>query len=258
MRRRQVGQVGERLEHLIWDTRESPQRTKLRAEINRKLGATHGQHLNFFKEGGNFIVQVSNKRDPQADWSVQVDLETRARLTHAHLRLLGAQMWDTLVFTLLGRGRASIEVLKAGTAGNSPPEPFSLPEELEEGQTYVEGAAKQVTLNAYERDARAREACLRHYGTNCSVCGFNFEQQYGEIGEGYIHVHHLTPLSQVRREYRPDPVNDLRPVCPNCHAMLHRRKNPPYSIEELKSIIEARRRAVGARPRAAGRHTPPN
>ncbi len=36
------------------------------------------------------------------------------------------------------------------------------------------------------------------------------------MGEGFIHVHHLKPLSEVGYEYRVDPIRDLRPVCPNC------------------------------------------
>jgi len=57
-----------------------------------------------------------------------------------------------------------------------------------------------------------------------------------EIGKGFIHIHHLAPISEVGEKYEVDPINDLRPVCPNCYAMLHK-KNPPYSIEQLQQII---------------------
>lgn len=56
------------------------------------------------------------------------------------------------------------------------------------------------------------------------------------IGEGFINVHHLKSLSEISQEYALDPIKDLRPVCPNCHAMLHRNK-PAYTIEQLKDII---------------------
>jgi 5-methylcytosine-specific restriction enzyme A len=111
------------------------------------------------------------------------------------------------------------------------------PDELEPGRKYIEGARKQVRVNAYERDARARSACLKHHGYRCSVCGLLFEELYGEVGEGFIHVHHLRPLALSDGVYILDPVEDLRPVCPNCHAMLHRRE-PPLSIAELKAMIE--------------------
>lgn len=108
------------------------------------------------------------------------------------------------------------------------------PDELVPGPQYVEGARKQIRVNAYERDPKARKKCIEHFGPNCSVCDFNFKARYGEIGDGFIHVHHLRPLSLTDGAYALDPVNDLRPVCPNCHAMLHRR-NPPWSIEELRA-----------------------
>lgn len=114
-----------------------------------------------------------------------------------------------------------------------------LPEELFDAPIpYVEGAVKRITVNAYERNPQARAACLRAHGLSCAVCGFNFASVYGEIGENFIHVHHLKPIAQIGTEYTLDPIQDLRPVCPNCHAMLHRRKGPrPYSIEELALIV---------------------
>jgi hypothetical protein len=104
------------------------------------------------------------------------------------------------------------------------------------GQTFAEGAVKQVTVNKYERDPRARSACLAEYGYKCVVCGMNFELTYGEIGKDFIHVHHLRELSALGKDYKVNPVTDLRPVCPNCHAMLHR-KSPALMPEELKSLM---------------------
>lgn len=116
-------------------------------------------------------------------------------------------------------------------------------EEAEVARTYNEGAKKQIAVNVYERSAEARAICIRHYGLNCSVCGFNFEETYGEIGVGFIHVHHLTPLSEIGKDYELNPMTDLRPVCPNCHAMIHQR-NPAYTIEELKAILRKRKRSA--------------
>jgi predicted HNH restriction endonuclease len=69
------------------------------------------------------------------------------------------------------------------------------------------------------------------------MCGFKVAQTYGEVGEGFIHVHHLKPLSEIGSKYKVDPIQDLRPVCPNCHAMIHRR-DPPYGIEELWGLLD--------------------
>jgi len=109
------------------------------------------------------------------------------------------------------------------------------PDEIE-SQTLSEGAKKQVIVNAYERNSKARQECIKYYGTKCFICGFDFEKQYGEIGKGFIHVHHVKPLAEINEEYKVNPIQDLRPVCPNCHAMIHKKK-PAYSIEEIKSFL---------------------
>lgn len=113
------------------------------------------------------------------------------------------------------------------------------PEEVDETEVverYRENHLRQTTVNAHERNADARIACIKHHGCMCVVCGFNFETVYGEVGRGFIHVHHLTPLSQIHGEYNVDPIEDLKPVCPNCHAVIHRR-TPPFTIDEIKELV---------------------
>ena len=110
------------------------------------------------------------------------------------------------------------------------------PDELDPGRKYQEGARKQVKVNAYERSPKARKECLAYHGYDCSVCGINFKLRYGSIGKDFIHVHHLKPLALVDCEYQLDPVNDLSPVCPNCHAMLHR-PDDLLSVEELRTRL---------------------
>ncbi len=111
-------------------------------------------------------------------------------------------------------------------------------EEIPEKETadLFEGAKKTVTINAYERNSKARKVCIDYWGTKCSVCGFDFEKVYGSIGKGFIHVHHLIPVAQIGKSYQINPINDLRPVCPNCHSMIHS-QNPPLSIEKVKRLI---------------------
>lgn len=101
---------------------------------------------------------------------------------------------------------------------------------------FDEGDARRVELTKYERDPRNRRLCILARGCSCAVCGFDFENTYGELGRGFIHVHHIVPVSVLGPGYRIDPARDLIPVCPNCHAMLHR-KNPPLTPEELRGIL---------------------
>ena len=98
----------------------------------------------------------------------------------------------------------------------------TFPDEVDETEVFREGSVRQTLVNAYERNFQARQKCIEYYGESCFVCHFNFGKVFGELGKGFIHVHHLFPLSEIAEEYDVDPVRDLRPICPNCHAMIHR------------------------------------
>ncbi|MEX2497384.1 MAG: HNH endonuclease [Wenzhouxiangellaceae bacterium] len=112
-----------------------------------------------------------------------------------------------------------------------------LPEEVQDLENeYLEGAKSTITVNSYERNMVARERCINHFGCHCSVCGFDFEKYYGVLGANYIHIHHLIPLNQIKKEYSVDPIQDLVPVCPNCHAMIHKGRKT-ISIEEFRNHI---------------------
>ena len=108
----------------------------------------------------------------------------------------------------------------------------------EDNEKLYEGALVTVKANKYERNQKARKECVAKKGYLCLVCGRDFEATYGEVGKNFIHVHHLTPISSIGKEYELNVDTDLVPVCPNCHYMLHR-KNPPYTIKELKDIISS-------------------
>jgi 5-methylcytosine-specific restriction enzyme A len=119
---------------------------------------------------------------------------------------------------------------------------------------FAEGAVTQIQVNKYERDTNARLACINHHKPICKVCGTDFGLKYGEIGIGFIHVHHIVPISKVGKQYLLNPIDDLVPVCPNCHAMLHK-QTPPYSIDKMKEFISnaAHARQVGLGAQCIGR-----
>lgn len=123
------------------------------------------------------------------------------------------------------------------TTQNIRSNPFK-PFDVNDQTNLNEGTPNQVILTRYERNPYARKACIDHYGYTCVICGFNFERTYGEVGKDFIHVHHLTKIADVGKSYKIDPINDLRPVCPNCHAMIHRRKDA-YGIDEVKEFVNS-------------------
>jgi hypothetical protein len=118
---------------------------------------------------------------------------------------------------------------------------YTLATELSKGDstsyekaTYKEGSRRDVVQSLIERNRAARDVCIAAHGFSCAACGFNFGVFYGQLGEGFIHVHHCNPVSLGVREV--DPINEMRPLCPNCHAMVHR-EDPPLTIEALRRII---------------------
>jgi putative restriction endonuclease len=123
---------------------------------------------------------------------------------------------------------------------------FLNPEETLLAEEYIEGRSQLVAVNIFERNQQARSACLQHYGFVCAVCGFDFEKFYGELGREFIHVHHIKSLAEIGEAYTVNPVKDLQPVCPNCHAMLHR-KTPALTIFELKELISYLRASASLR-----------
>ena len=142
------------------------------------------------------------------------------------------------VFAVNVESTSPVEVLWAVPDAPIDSSQFAIESEVPSG-VYKEGAVRQVTVNVYERSRAARRACIDYFGTDCCVCGFNFERRYGLIGKGFIHIHHIRQFADVNGEYQLDPIRDLRPVCPNCHAILHQRC-PPHSLEEIRALLKKR------------------
>lgn len=101
-----------------------------------------------------------------------------------------------------------------------------------------EGAVTRVLVNRYERNPVNRAICLTYYGSRCQACGVELSERYGALAKGFIHVHHRTPVSTLGPDYVIDPILDLIPLCPNCHAVIHL-SNPPLQPEALRTMIAA-------------------
>lgn len=110
-------------------------------------------------------------------------------------------------------------------------------EETEEMPGYPEGSVTTAQVNRYERDRRNRAAAISIHGSACKACGLDMAKQYGTVASGFIEIHHIVPVSEIGLDYQIDPGKDLVPLCPNCHAIVHRR-NPPFSVEEVARMID--------------------
>lgn len=110
--------------------------------------------------------------------------------------------------------------------------------------THNEGARKEMELEKAYRNRAARNDCIAYWGAQCQVCGLRFKDDYGELGADYIEVHHLVPVSSREGEYDIDPVNDLVPLCSNCHSMIHRSGAMPMSLSELRDNYKGPKRKI--------------
>ena len=85
----------------------------------------------------------------------------------------------------------------------------------------IERFIRVAERNPKLRRAKIAQARNERGSISCETCGFDFEDAYGDLGDGYIHVHHKVPLhfsGQVE-----NTLDDLILVCANCHVMIHRR-----------------------------------
>ena len=119
-------------------------------------------------------------------------------------------------------------------------------EELSPYDEFHEGAAIRVQVNRYERDPIARARCIKHHGTVCMACGVSLAARYGPQVADLIHVHHVRPIASLGKRTSVNPIRDLCPVCPNCHAVIHSIR-PPRTIEEVKKMLRAGRARIRRR-----------
>ena len=160
--------------------------------------------------GDQVPLEVLAARAPLTDWAAAAAAEAWQLVPEEQARAI-RELWA--------------ECLPADEIDPVLPVPGTLPQE----------ALVRVGVNRYERNPQARRVCLAHHGSSCAACGFSFEAAYGPEGGGFIHVHHLVPAAQLGPDYELDPVGDLVPLCPNCHAMAHRRR-VPYTVAELRAM----------------------
>lgn len=184
-------------------------------------GIEYQAHIEL-RENRTRLLWYSNLKDA-AEFDLFCDVETRKLLK------------PFLLFRKVAKDRYSVDVVSQGIE-------FEKVKNITESSScYVEGKQKVYYSTKYERNGKCRQQAIKIHGYNCSVCGFDFEAVYGELGVRYIEIHHKKPLYSLEEEINVNPETDLAPVCSNCHRMLHRRRDRIISIEELKNIIESRK-----------------
>jgi hypothetical protein len=222
--------------------------------IGRRAGGTP---LDLHRELSPELVRrlrlQSKKGERPLHFSSPDRLDNQATRNLGHLTRRSAELLEAVlsITDVLPKSDVLLTVdsrlLAPGSLGRELDWSFSLPEELE-ASTFSEGRRTSIWVDRFERDPRARVACLQRYGSRCAVCRFDFGSFYGPEASGFIHVHHLDPLRGGERE--TDPMRDLRPVCPNCHAVLHSGRKE-RSIKEVRTMIRKARKIEADENRAS-------
>lgn len=205
----------------------TPRRTVTATELARMLGyaSYKAANLHYGQVGALVCKQLGWEPLPSQTVSSIVTFEKRNGEWH----------W-------IMRPEVVVALEQLGWGGTEDP---CFPEELPTADRYIEGAVRTIKVNAYERSRAARSRCLAHHGCACAVCELQLADRYGEAVRGLIHVHHVRPLAEVSGRYEVDPIRDLRPVCPTCHAVIHARQ-PAFTIQEVRKMLAATRKRVGS------------
>jgi hypothetical protein len=117
----------------------------------------------------------------------------------------------------------------------------------DENLIITEGIKRNSNVSLYKRSRLLRDFALKHYlkknHIRCSACTFDFYDFYGFIGKDYIEIHHLKPVFQYDDEdknvFLERALNNLAPVCSNCHRIIHRNRQQPLSLEIISSYVKA-------------------
>lgn len=109
-----------------------------------------------------------------------------------------------------------------------------------------EGYTKFVQVKTKTRSRKLVMAAKEHYSVDgkiyCSACNFNFEDFYGEFGRNYIEIHHLEPIFAREDNFEQsiaEALNNVVPVCANCHRIIHKKNDQLLSIPSLQELIHA-------------------
>ncbi len=112
---------------------------------------------------------------------------------------------------------------------------------FDETMSIQEGVKKIVQSRVYERSSRLRQIAINHYTKDgdilCKACQFSFQKFYGDIGKGYIEIHHIKPIFKYEDEELDKTIynalNNVVPLCSNCHRMIHRDWKNPLEVDFL-------------------------
>lgn len=152
-----------------------------------------------------------------------------------HLRTY-SNFLGSKAFKSLFKAKRNTNASMSGSSASStePAEPV-LPKEREA----TEGEKKHVEYERAHRSQALRQACINKYGYQCQCCGMNFTELYGEeLGANFIEVHHLKMIATYDESKPKDYIDNLVPLCSNCHSMIHHVKATSMTLTAVRDAFK--------------------
>lgn len=186
----------------------APQKTASAGQIAKQLGLRHHLTVNAaLANMGTSVLEFMNLNPQEA-----------AKLFPKPWRILAIEGQPNLVNVFPWQLRP--EVVGGLTLLGFPDQSQWDSDERIAANGLTEGAPAMSLVETHRRNAKARAQCLAIHNPICEVCQLDFGVIYGANFRDCIHVHHLAPIAAANGSRTVDPVVDLVPVCPNCHAVI--------------------------------------
>lgn len=199
--------------------KESPAVANLSALLNKMHRLTGGSGNDTFRNPNGVYLKMMNLRalDPAYTAQGKVGMKSGGKLDQV--------VWDEYAGhtdDLTADAAAIRQALEQADEETIGELPALAPYEAQEGGVVLR------LHKRYERDRKLVSEKLKSAKAAgplaCEVCGFDFKKVYGELGAGYIEVHHLTPVHAIKPGQKTK-MSDLALLCANCHRMVHRPKD---------------------------------
>lgn len=116
-----------------------------------------------------------------------------------------------------------------------------------------EGRSRIITTKVAERSRKLRLVAIDYFTKNgiikCDCCGFEFNSYYGDkYGVSCIEIHHIKPIFEYGSigltQSITKALENLLPVCPNCHRVIHKCGITSDGLNDFKKEIQNRKIVV--------------
>jgi len=216
---------------LVWDSFAQPLLESISNATPDRWAQLDQTRLSLIEAGVSMTMTVNGGEIDTGESFTPESEVTRFSLHAQTLRWRG-----TLLASAADVAIATLSMIVSVLPLDLATEPDERGEPVPSRDAATEGAVSIRSVKHYERSRANRAVAIMIHGSRCSVCLLDFGERYGELGEGFIEVHHLLPVHLMGGAGVVNPSTDLVPLCSNCHRMAHR-ADPPLTPERLRESL---------------------